>query len=90
MQAPARMENPTGIPLTPTPIGSWPYTFWSKLVSKDVLDRFYFMKLTKACVGQNMRMEKKLAPEMNVMTKVRARMRGSCCRRFGNIGFFAP
>lgn len=33
-----------------------------------------------ACVGQNMRMEKKLAPLMKVMTNVNPRMRGSFLR----------
>ena len=36
-----------------------------------------------------MRYEKKLAPEMKVISKVRDRMRGSCLRRFGNIGYGA-
>jgi hypothetical protein len=34
--------------------------------------------------------EKKLAPEMNVMTRVRARILGACFRRDGNIGYLAP
>lgn len=33
--------------------------------------------------------EKKFAPEIKVMTSVRARMRGACCRRRGNIGNLA-
>ena len=37
-----------------------------------------------------MMMEKKLAPEMKVMTRVRARIRGACFRREGNIGCLAP
>jgi len=37
-----------------------------------------------------MMMEKKLAPEMNVMTRVRARIRGACLSLEGNIGCFAP
>jgi hypothetical protein len=37
-----------------------------------------------------MMMEKKLAPEMNVITRVRARIRGACCKRAGNMGYFAP
>ncbi len=43
----------------------------------------------KACVGQKNRIEKKLAPEMKVITRVRARMRGACLRRAGNIGYGA-
>lgn len=44
----------------------------------------------KAWVGQNMIIEKKFAPEMNVITKVRAKIRGACFRRDGNMGYFAP
>ena len=36
-----------------------------------------------------MRIEKKLAPEMKVITSVRARVRGACLRRLGNMGNFA-
>lgn len=39
---------------------------------------------------QNIRIEKKLAPEMNVMTSVKPRMRGSWRSLFGNIGCLAP
>lgn len=42
-----------------------------------------------ASTGQNIRMEKKLAPLMKVMTRVRIRVRGACARRFGNIGYGA-
>ena len=38
------------------------------------------------CTNQNMMIEKKFAPEMNVMTRVKLRMRGSCLSRLGNIG----
>lgn len=34
--------------------------------------------------------EKKLAPEIKVMTRVRARIRGACFRRDGNMGYLAP
>lgn len=37
-----------------------------------------------------MMIEKKLAPEMNVMTNVSARMRGACSRRDGNMGYLVP
>jgi len=40
-------------------------------------------------VGQKSSTEKKLAPEMKVMTRVKARMRGDCLRRAGNIGYLA-
>lgn len=43
----------------------------------------------KAWVGQKSRTEKKLAPEMKVMTRVSMRMRGACFRRAGNIGNLA-
>ena len=66
-QAPAMIANPAGIPRTPTPTGSWPYTL-------------------KACVGQNIIREKKFAPEINVMIRVRTSVRFSCCRRRGKIG----
>lgn len=36
-----------------------------------------------------MRMEKKLAPEMNVMTSVRTRVQGACFMRLGNMGYLA-
>ena len=43
-----------------------------------------------ACVGQKSRIETKFAPEMKVMTSVKARILGSCLRREGNMGNFAP
>ena len=42
-----------------------------------------------ACVGQKRRTEKKLAPDMKVMTRVRARIRGLCFKRAGNMGNLA-
>ena len=42
-----------------------------------------------ACVGQKRRTEKKLAPDMKVITRVKARMRGLCFRRAGNMGNLA-
>lgn len=42
------------------------------------------------CVGQNIITEKKLAPEMKVMTNVKPRVRGSCFKRLGKMGYFAP
>lgn len=42
------------------------------------------------CVGQNMMTEKKFAPEMNVMMRVRPRVRGSCFKRVGKMGYLAP
>lgn len=41
-------------------------------------------------VGQNMITEKKLAPEMKVITRVKPRVRGSCFKRLGKIGYLAP
>ena len=43
----------------------------------------------KAWVGQKRSTEKKLAPEMKVMTSVKVRMRGDCLRRAGNMGYVA-
>lgn len=34
--------------------------------------------------------EKKFAPLINVITKVKAKMRGACLRRDGNMGYLAP
>lgn len=41
-------------------------------------------------VGQKRSTEKKLAPEMKVMTRVSARIRGLCLNREGNMGYLAP
>ena len=43
----------------------------------------------KACVGQNMRTEKKLAPLMNVITSVRTRVLGAWLILLGNMGYLA-
>lgn len=41
-------------------------------------------------VGQNINTEKKLQPEIKVMTRVRTRVRDSCFNLVGKIGLLAP